>query len=262
MIAELLLLGTGGAFLFHDYKNGFVKSTRLINWALNRLGHMVGQRRNFLVEGKQYVEDYAAQVSQLRTKIAETKASAIQFQKRAHEERNLVAQYEETALEALRQGIESVAMTAASGKINCEKRAALFEEASTGCSRSAQALEEHLELAEAEFDIAKTKLETMQVDVVVGEAQQQAYELASEVTEGGFTPKGAIEDIRLKAEHRRITSQLLLTMVRPRGETKMVRFMQDQEIANEISTMRKKISLPAPDAEAPQPVSTECGAHS
>ena len=158
--------------------------------------------------------------------------------RQSQEQRLLSSQFETLEEAAIRKNDEEAATAAAVAKIQADKRSELYYDHAEMQFRVGTILQRDLGVAEMDFAKVKTKAETIVVYASIAHAQERVYELASDITVRGFTPKGELEQALLTAEHKMLKSGFLVDLADKQSNNRVNGFMRDAEVSAELERTR------------------------
>ncbi len=247
MILEALLLGGSGFFLYHDSKSGFLKTRKLIEKASG--GRIMlteaSKQRSLVSKAEDAVNEKSRRLSQLRESIATVEANLRIHLRQAAEQEKLAADFQVELEKAIRQQDKEAEDSAASGKVEAQRRSKMFRSLAEGESKLLPALMKDLDDAELEFNVSQDKASTVKAFVEVAQARRGLYELGSQVSgETGFTAEGVLDQTLLDAEREMYKTESLLGMAQRRNGNKARRMLMSSDVEAEKEAARQRIALP------------------
>ena len=246
-LAQLGLLAAGSLYLWNDYKHGFPRMKLLATRARDLIHTLPLLGGNGVASAEKTVARYGQSLGSLREAVATLEANHDQFARRACESRQIATEFGKVVEEALRAHDEHAAEVAAVAKVNAERRAELFEKNAQSQQDVARIMHERLDGVETEFEIIKTKADTIKVCAAVADANRRLYELISEVDpQRGLTANGEIETLLLRTEHEELKSMKLIEMAKPNGSSLREKYVRESSVQQALNEARDRLSLPAP----------------
>lgn len=241
---QLAVAGTGGLWLWRDYKRDFQGSKTVILKLRRALG--IAGEADDVSRANAAVQLYAKNLGALREAVATITSNHQMAERQSTEQRRLATEFESVEVEALRKGDEDAAAASAMAKIQSLKRAELFETHAEKQVIAARVLREELDAVEMEFEIVRTEADTVRVYAGIEEANRQLYQLISHVeAETGLTARGELKQTLLDTERKMLKSGALLEMAHSRGNGRVRKLLQLAEVRQDLDEVRKRVALPA-----------------
>lgn len=270
MIIEFVLLAGGGIFLYKDYRNGFTASRAL----LVKIGFAKLVEEDMSTKAERLVNDQAKIVGMLEEKTGSIQASCEQNIHKAADHQKWIAQFgnlaeqatqrimeierklkdgdledsERTKLQKELQKLEMDAKTALLARDQHRERLRSVEELILEQQAVVEALDSQHQLASIGLDRAKVVRDTIVSDVTIAQTRELTYQLVSEVdAQTGFTSSGQLQELREKAEHRKLKAGAMLRLAeRNNRSPELNSLLQDAAVNKELADIRNRLALPAP----------------
>ena len=251
ILIQLSALAGGGVFFYNDYRHGWAKSKVLIRKAQR----LIGKGPDDVGRADELVEEAGRRLDTARKRLASVQATYEQSLKKAAEQHRLAIEYNSVVDEAVkrslgatdetvRKSFEETATIAAHAVTEHERRAELYEEAVRVAESCLPALESAVDKADAGYEITRTKADTVQIETEIAETEEATYGLVSDVERAGLTPKGEMDRLLDRSEHRRIKGSKLLDLVSNRGSDRLEIIIGDSRVQQILTEARSRLALP------------------
>lgn len=246
MIIEIIVLGAAGLFAWSDSRTGWKRSKKIGNFLKGKFDQVAQGSLTPGQKVERLLDAYRIRVEKFRDGVSLLQANADQSLRISQEEEANAKDARRLAKKAMNKGLEKEAEEAIIMAVNAEERAKIYYTNAVQYRELSTNMLEDLVNVEGEYEIIKTKADTIRVHDKIAETNRNLYEVLSEVSKDGATPLGKLIELAEQTEKDALASTIKIRLAQNSPEAQRRNFrrlIQGSQIEEELENLKSSRML-------------------